>query len=91
MLLELFHSNRADAAVLMTGDTDLIPALLAARRMYNGKPICVAFPYRRMNNNLKKNADHYFNIRAHQYARHQFPNPIVCKDGSEICRPDTWL
>ena len=35
-LLELFHTDAADCAFIMSGDTDLMPALRAVRRMYPG-------------------------------------------------------
>ena len=74
----------------MSGDTDLMPAVRAARRMYPGRLVCLAFPYKRQNNVLKEAADVHFRIRAHRYSKHQLPNPVVLADGSEVHRPTEW-
>lgn len=92
MLLEVFHTDSADVTFIMSGDTDLMPAVATCRRLFPDKKICFAFPYRRMNNILKDTADHHFTIRAHQYPKHQFPNPIK-RDGDapDITCPSPWL
>ncbi len=91
MLLELFVRNAADAVILMTGDTDLMPAFRTTKRLFPTSVIGFAFPFRRMNNSLRDVADHHFSIRAHQYPKHQLPNPLVCPDGTEIQCPAEWL
>lgn len=91
-LLEVFHTDAADAAFIMSGDTDLMPAVETARRLFPKRQICFAFPYRRMNNILKDNADHHFTIRAHQYPKHQFPTTIERpEDSPNIICPPEWL
>lgn len=90
-LLEVFHNKSADCVFIISGDTDIMPALRAARRMYSGCRIGFAFPYRRQNNSLKDAADIHFRIRAHQYAKHVLPNPVVTADGREIHCPSDWL
>ena len=91
MLLELYVRNAADAVMLVTGDTDLMPAFRTTKRLFPTSVIGFAFPYRRMNNSLRNVADHHFSIRAHQYPKHQLPNPFVCMDGTEIHCPIDWL
>ena len=34
--LEVFHHNDADCVFIISGNTDIMPALRAARRMYSG-------------------------------------------------------
>ena len=89
-LLELFHTDAADCAFIMSGDTDLMPAVRAVRRMYPGRRVCFAFPYKRQNNILKDAADVHFRIRAHRYVKHVFPDPLVRGDGTEIHCPQKW-
>ena len=76
-LLELFHTDAADCTFIMSGDTDLMPGVRAVRRMYPGRRVCFAFPYKRQNNILKDAGDVHFRIRAHRYAKHVFPDPLV--------------
>ena len=90
-LLEIFHNSDADCVFIMSGDTDIMPALRAARRMYSGCRIGFAFPYRRQNNSLRDAADIHFRIRAHRYAKHILPNPVAASDGREIHCPSEWL
>ena len=90
-LLELFHDDSADCVFIMSGDTDIMPALRAARRMYPDRKVGFAFPYKRQNNILKNAADIYFRIRAHHYAKHILPNPVIAAGGREIHCPTEWL
>jgi hypothetical protein len=43
-LLELLCQGRCDTAVLMTGDTDIAPAIRTAKLLYPTADIAVAFP-----------------------------------------------
>ena len=90
-LLEFFHDDEADCVFIMSGDTDIMPALRAAHRMYPDRKVGFAFPYKRENNSLKDAADIYFHIRAHHYAKHILPNPVIAAGGREIHCPTEWL
>ena len=90
-LLEVSHNDNADCVFIMSGDTDIMPALRAARRMYSGCRIGFAFPYRRQNNSLRDAADIHFRIRTHLYAKHVLPNPVAAAGGREIHCPSDWL
>ena len=72
-LLELLARDLCDTAVLVTGDTDLVPAMRAARRLCPDKTLGVVQPYRRVNRELSRSADFAVTIRAAKYARHQLP------------------
>jgi len=74
-LLELLARDRCDTAVLMTGDTDLVPAMRAGRRLRPDKRLGVIQPYRRVNRELSRSADFALTIRAANYARHQLSAP----------------
>ena len=89
-LLEIFFINECDTAVLLTGDTDLAPAVRTARRLFPTKAILFAFPYRRKNNELAKLAPGSFCIGKKQYAKYQFPDPYELTDGSVIRKPLNW-
>jgi uncharacterized LabA/DUF88 family protein len=72
-LLELICKDRCETAVLVTGDTDLVPAIRAARRLDPTKYIVALQPYRRVNRELSRCADRALTIRVASYARHQLP------------------
>ncbi len=90
-LLELFHNDDADCVFIMSGDTDIMPAVRAASRMYPGRQIGFAFPYKRHNNILRDAADISFRIHADGYAKHILPNPVIAAGGREIHCPTAWL
>jgi uncharacterized LabA/DUF88 family protein len=89
-LLELLHRDAIDSAVLMSGDTDLAPAVRTAKLLFPIKTIAFAFPYGRKNKELSQIADVAFQITKEQYARHQLPNPYVLRSGRAIAKPTKW-
>ena len=89
-LLELAYSNLLDTVILVTGDTDLIPAVKCFQKYFTNKIILFAFPYRRMNEEIKVLCPDSFRIKRNQYLKHQFDNPFVLSDGTKINKPDSW-
>ena len=89
-LVELLFTDKCDTAVIMSGDTDLSPAVAKSKMLFADKKILFAFPYARKNKELFKLAPGSFSISQKQYIRHQFPNPVILKDGSKIYKPSTW-
>lgn len=89
-LFELLHNNKCDVAVLITGDTDLIPAVTTAQQIHPDKKILFAFPHKRKNTELASLFPDSFRIRARRYTRHQFPDPVLLRDGTKINKPSSW-
>lgn len=52
-LYELCHKDEFDTAFLVTGDTDLLPAVKTCMNVFPTKTILFLFPYRRMNRELE--------------------------------------
>jgi uncharacterized LabA/DUF88 family protein len=90
-LIELFHSNECDYCVLVTGDTDLIPAIECARRLFPQKKIVIISPYKRENGELKKAADKQYRIKPRNYRSHQFPPTINVPGSSPIIQPSEYV
>jgi len=88
-LLELFARNACENVVLVTGDTDLVPAVKCARQLFSGCQVFVAFPYGRKNKELAQ-LTHSFKIGRARYMAHQFPDPFILKDGTHINKPNSW-
>jgi uncharacterized LabA/DUF88 family protein len=72
-LLELVCRDLCDTVVLVTGDTDLVPAIRAARSLDPTKDLVALQPYRRVNRELSRCADRALTIRVASYSRHQLP------------------
>jgi hypothetical protein len=89
-LLELFVTDECDSVVLVTGDTDVAPAVRTAARLFPQKRVCFAFPYRRKNKELAQLVKTCFHIKKEAYARFQFADPLRLPDGTSIVKPTSW-
>jgi len=82
--------SECSTAVIVGGDTDLVPAIETARRLRPGMQVVVAFPYKRHSNQLRKAADRVITVRPDQYAKHQFPRVVETARGTQIEKPEAW-
>lgn len=89
-VLELFHRDACDTIILVTGDTDLAPAVRTATSLFPTKEVCFGFPYKRKNKELAQITNKSFRIRKEQYLKHQFSDPYVLTSGRAIAKPATW-
>jgi len=89
-LLELVYTDCCDTVVLITGDTDLAPAVKLVKQARPEKKVIFAFPYGRKNTQLSQLAPDSFKIKAQTYANHQFVNPYILKDGTSVNKPLSW-
>ncbi len=89
-LFQVLFSNECDTVVLVTGDTDLVPAVKTSKRLFPNKSILFIFPYRRKNSELTQIATATYKITKDSYVRHQFPDPFVLPDGTKIQKPTCW-
>ncbi len=89
-LLELFILDSCDVVVLLTGDTDLAPAVRTANKLFPHKTVVFAFPYARKNKELAKLAPNSFEISKDQYSKYQFSDPYTLKNGIDIHKPSKW-
>lgn len=77
-----------DSLVLLSGDTDLIPALRAAKRHCKG--VYALFPPDRKNDDLTRIVDGFSRIRNRHLQTCLFPDPLVASDGTLIDCPAEW-
>jgi uncharacterized LabA/DUF88 family protein len=89
-LFEICHLDQADMTILMTGDTDLAPAVISCKQLFPSKPVLFAFPYKRTNTELVKIAPESFSIKLKSYLRSQFPDLLVLPDGTRLRKPSVW-
>lgn len=89
-LLEVFITGECDIAVIISGDTDLAPAVRVARKLCPEKSIFFMFPAYRKNKELAQLCPGSMSIKAKQYQKHQFPDPYVLKGGTKISKPISW-
>ncbi|MFC1485820.1 NYN domain-containing protein [Candidatus Latescibacterota bacterium] len=89
-LLELSFMNKCDSLVIMSGDTDLIPAIRTVKQHVKNKRIIIAFPYGRKNDDLIRIVHHHFKISLNMIQKNQLPNPYIMQNGTHITKPVTW-
>lgn len=82
--------DQYDKALLLTNDSDLIPAIRAVKEVYPNKTIKMVFPPgRAAAESLKAEADEYMRMKEAHLRQFQFPNPII-HNGVTIYKPTTW-
>jgi len=89
-LFELLHNNKGDIFLLITGDTDVSPAIKTCKSLFPSKKILFAFPYRRKNNELADLSPESFLIKRKQYLNHIFNDPYTLSNGKKISKPSSW-
>jgi Uncharacterized conserved protein len=89
-LLEICFTDAADRIVLVTGDTDVAPAVRTAKRLFPHKQVGFAFPFDRKNDELAQLGGTSFVMSKEAYVRHQFADPYVTRDGTAIPKPAKW-
>jgi len=89
-LFAVCHLRQADSIVVVSGDTDLAPAVRTCKELFREMFICFAFPYRRTHEELQHLAPGSFKISHRSYLRNQYPDPLCLPDGRKIAKPPEW-
>lgn len=88
-LLQDAYERRADSFVLISGDSDLAPAIRVLR--YRLKvPVLVFNPQRSVCNELRKYSTYYKNLAVGCTHDHQMPASFANAEGRTIHRPAAW-
>ena len=87
-LLGLAHANVYDRALLVTGDSDLIPAVEWVRKQHPEKRMSVIVPIARpVTKHLRQVANDHSKIKEDHLRRCQLPSVVHLIDGSQILSP----
>jgi uncharacterized LabA/DUF88 family protein len=89
-LFEICYERSAESIVLVTGDTDLAPAVRLCQSLFADRTVVFAFPYNRLNDELRQLAPGSFKIKARTYFQNQFPDPLILRDGTIAAKPSSW-
>jgi len=89
MLMDVFL-DRFDVALLISGDSDLVPPIEAIRAHFPSKRIVVAFPPSRFSRDLQSAANRGIHIRANILRKALLPDAVQRADGYVITRPEKW-
>jgi len=89
-LFKLAIKNRYDKAFIVSGDSDLIPSILAIKESFPDKEIGVIIPIKKRAFELKSVCDFHIKMKEKHLKEHQFPDEIILPDNSSISRPQNW-
>jgi uncharacterized LabA/DUF88 family protein len=89
-LIEDAVEDRYDTAILVSGDSDLRPAIAAVNRLRPGKRIVAAFPPGRHSRVLGRAVDAYIPISHTKVRNAQLPPMVFTKAGVRLTRPASW-
>jgi uncharacterized LabA/DUF88 family protein len=79
-----------DTAILISGDSDLVPPINAIHKYFHSKRIVVAFPPKRMNLTVAAASKRHFVIGRKKIMSNQLPETVTKKDGFELHKPKEW-
>lgn len=89
-LVSLAFKNQYDTAMILSGDSDLCPAIKEVKKYFPEKDIILIIPPFRKAEMLKRVADRHIKLTEPLLRQYQFPDKIICKSGSIIHKPDDW-
>ena len=89
-LYEQAVKNTYDTAIILSGDSDQVPAIKAIKNSFPTKKVNILIPPGRDTNLLKQTADQYFKITHKQLSTSLLPDIITLADGTQISCPMKW-
>lgn len=89
-LFQHAFQEKYDKAIIISGDTDLLPAVRAVKSIYPGKGIGVVIPIGRSSEDFKKQTDFHFKMRESHLASSRYPDILKLADGTTLPCPPTW-
>lgn len=92
-LFQAAINNDFDTAIIISGDSDLIPAIEGIKKIFPAKEIGLVIPIGRRANELKDVYDFHMKMKEKHLRSSQFPDSIVIDPVKNVVlnRPPTWL
>jgi uncharacterized LabA/DUF88 family protein len=89
LLTDAFE-NRFDTALLISGDSDLVPPIRSIRSLFINKEVIVVFPPERTSEQLRRHASASFIVGKANLRKSQFPEKVILPNGFVLHRPARW-
>lgn len=90
MIIDAYNDNY-DMAMLISGDSDLVPPIKAIHETFRSKRVFVAFPPKRHNNSVAIAAKGSMIIGRKKIIDGQFPAEVYKNDGTVLRKPPEWI
>lgn len=90
LLIDAFQDNY-DMAMLISGDSDLVPPIKNIHQLFTDKRVFVAFPPHRHNSSLSLVAKGSLIIGRKKILVSQFPSTLIKESGFILNKPKEWL
>lgn len=84
------YQNKYDMAMLISGDSDLVPPIKAVHEIFKNKRVFVAFPPKRHNQSVALVARGSLTIGRKKLVESQFEEKVAKKDGYVLNKPSIW-
>jgi len=89
MITDAFQ-NQFDVAILISGDSDLVPPIRAIRCFFTTKKVLAVFPPDRSSKALKETAHASLSLGRKKIQDAQFPDRIILPSKHVISAPEGW-
>jgi len=89
MLVDAYQ-DKYDMAMLVSGDSDLVPPIRAVHENFKNKRVFVAFPPKRHNQSVAIVAKGSLTIGRKKLVDSQLEEEVVKKDGYTLRKPKSW-
>lgn len=89
-LFKLSIQEKYDKAIIISGDSDLIPSIEAVKSTFPHKKIGVIIPIGRSAEQLKQTCDFYMKMKEKHLKASMLSDVINLGDGKKLERPQRW-
>lgn len=89
-LFRLAVADSYDKAIIISGDTDLTPAVKAVQATFPTKPSGVVLPIGRASEDFKQTADFHYKMKEKHLQTSRFDDTVVLVDGTRLSCPPNW-
>ena len=89
-VLETALSAAADTIVIVSADSDLIPAVQRTRQLFPALQLYAAFPFGVSSKHLRRVVHRAFSLSDTEYQKYQLPDPVVLPSGRKLAKPTAW-
>ena len=84
------YKDKYDMALLISGDSDLVPPIRSVHENFKQKRVAIAFPPKRHNSSMALESKGSLTIGRKKLVDNQFEEIVYSKIGYPLTRPTTW-